>query len=67
MFDADRDADQTVRDTGLRELLFGESGVRSGFGVAGERLDTAERDGVHGDFQVAQEFEGRGLAALQLD
>ena len=67
MFDADRNAHEAVGDPGLREFLIGEARVRSGFGMAGERFDAAERDGIARDLHVAEKFESRRLAAAQFD
>src|SRR5579872_4135966 len=67
VFDADRHAHQSIGDSRFGELLFGESGMRGGFGMAHQRLHSAERHRVARQSQIAQELERRFLSAAKIE
>ncbi len=48
VFDAERDADQAIANTGFVEIFGAPRGMGSAARMAGERFDAAERNGIAG-------------------
>ncbi len=65
IFNADADADEAIDDAGELQLLVADGGMGGGTGVADERFHAAEADGIAGDFEMPEEFEGRRFAAVE--
>ncbi len=66
VFDAEREAHEAFADLGLVEVFWGPGGMGGAAGVAGEGFDSAEGDGVAGEFDFAEEVEGGGFAAFDV-
>ena len=67
VFDSERDADQTFRNTGIVQSLGGPGGVGGTARMAGQGFHAAERNGITRYFQIAEKLKSRSLAPLQVE
>src|SRR5689334_12842068 len=67
VLDAKGDSHKTLADSSFIEVARATSRVSGATRMAGQRLHSAEGDGIPGQLQLTEKIEGSSLATKQID